>query len=51
MLIHAKVFNQTFSYISKSFHINFKSNTISIVFTSYQITNKVKLSETLQIGG
>ena len=30
MLIHFKVFNQTFSYISKSFHIHFKSNTFQM---------------------
>ena len=30
MLRHFKVFNQTFSYISKSFHIHFKSNTFQM---------------------
>ena len=45
-----ELFNQTFSYISKSFHIYFKSNTFSLFSLDYQITNNVYLSGTLQIG-
>ena len=51
MLIHFKVFNKTFSYISKQLHFKSKSNTLKYFHSSYHITNDIQLSGTLQISG